>query len=88
MSFLSTAFIGFFAQIPKVGLHCHLLGVVRRERAPLSEAEIEGFYTRREKLKALLLVRRVREASLIKQPADLSRLVHLSRSIIRRGGLA
>jgi adenosine deaminase len=57
----------FLQRVPKMELHCHLLGSVRRQtftdfvrraslkalsdrvQAPLSEADIEAFYTRGEK---------------------------------------
>jgi adenosine deaminase len=75
----------FFERIPKVELHCHLLGSVRRStftelarraRAPLSDAEIEGFYTRGEKPVGVLRVLRALDALLLKTPDDLHRLVY------------
>jgi adenosine deaminase len=75
----------FLHAIPKAELHCHLLGSVRREtfaalarreRAPLSDAEIEAFYTRGEKPVGVLRVLRALDAWLIKQPADLHRLAY------------
>src|SRR3954471_825096 len=75
----------FLHAIPKAELHCHLLGTVRREtfaalakreRAPLSDAEIEAFYTRGEKPVGVLRVLRALDAWLIKQPADLHRLAY------------
>jgi adenosine deaminase len=75
----------FLHAIPKAELHCHLLGTVRREtfaalakreRAPLSDAEIEAFYTRGEKPVGVLRVLRALDAWLIRQPADLHRLAY------------
>ena len=75
----------FLHAIPKAELHCHLLGTVRRatftelahrERAPLSDEEIEAFYTRGEKPVGVLRVLRALDAWLIKQPADLHRLAY------------
>jgi adenosine deaminase len=73
----------FFRALPKVELHCHLLGTVqratltdwvRRERAPISMAEIESFYTRGEKPVGVLRVLRALERELMRQPEDLERL--------------
>jgi adenine deaminase len=73
----------FFRQIPKVELHCHLLGTIRqatfrslvqRERAPISNEEITAFYTRSEKPVGVLRVLRALDADLIKLPSDLYRL--------------
>src|SRR5260370_34331701 len=55
---ITPAHRAFFKAIPKVELHCHLLGAVRHQtfialaeksRAPLERAEIAAFYTRGEK---------------------------------------
>lgn len=73
----------FFRALPKVELHCHLLGTiqratltewVRRERAPISEAEIEAFYTRGEKPVGVLRVLRALEQQLMRHADDLGRL--------------
>jgi adenine deaminase len=73
----------FFRALPKVELHCHLLGTVqrttltewvKRERAPISEAEIEAFYTRGEKPVGVLRVLRALERQLMRHADDLARL--------------
>jgi len=75
----------FLHAIPKAELHCHLLGTVRRatftelakrERAPLSDDEIQAFYTRGEKPVGVLRVLRALDAWLLKSPADLHRLAY------------
>ncbi|MGH6627890.1 MAG: adenosine deaminase [Burkholderiaceae bacterium] len=74
---------GFLQAMPKVELHCHLLGTVRRDtfidlarrsRAPLSAAEIEAFYTRGDKPVGVLRVLRALDAQLLKTPDDLHRI--------------
>ena len=83
MSTLSTLPAAFFRALPKVELHCHLLGTVqratltdwvRRERASLSAEEIESFYTRGEKPVGVLRVLRALERELMRRPEDLERL--------------
>ncbi len=48
----------FFRALPKVELHCHLLGAVRRQTfaelafrpgSPVTAADVEAFYTRGDK---------------------------------------
>ena len=73
----------FLHGLPKVELHCHLLGTVqqstllewaRREKSQLSQADIEAFYVRGEKPVGVLRVLRALEQELLKTPADLYRL--------------
>ena len=61
----------FLHAMPKVELHCHLLGTVRRATfealvrragAPISMAEIESFYARGEKPVGVLRVLRALDA--------------------------
>lgn len=75
----------FVRALPKVELHCHLFGAVRRQtfselsaRAghPVSPEEIEAFYTRGEKPVGVLRVLRALDAVLIRQPDDLYRITH------------
>lgn len=64
----------FFRSIPKVELHCHLLGSVRRDTfvelarmhsAPLSDEEMEGFYRRGAKPVGVLRALRALERYLL-----------------------
>jgi len=80
---LATLPEAFFRELPKVELHCHLLGTVqratltdwvRRERAPISAAEIESFYVRGEKPVGVLRVLRALEQQLMRSAEDLARL--------------
>lgn len=75
----------FVRALPKVELHCHLFGAVRRQtfselsaRAghPVSAEEIEAFYTRGEKPVGVLRVLRALDAVLIRQPDDLYRITY------------
>jgi adenosine deaminase len=73
----------FFHALPKVELHCHLLGTVQRatltewvarEQAPISAEEIAAFYTRGDKPVGVLRVLRALETQLLRLPEDLARL--------------
>lgn len=73
----------FLHAMPKVELHCHLLGTVQRQtlldwarRAdyPISEEEVESFYIRGEKPVGVLRVLRALEQQLLQGPQDLYRL--------------
>ncbi len=75
----------FLARIPKVELHCHLLGtvrratfteLVRRAQAPISDEEIAAFYTRGDKPVGVLRVLRALDAWLLRTPDDLHRLTY------------
>jgi adenosine deaminase len=75
----------FFQAMPKVELHCHLLGAVRREtfialaergNAPIERAEIEAFYTRGEKPVGVLRVLRALDEHLLTRPDDLHRIAY------------
>lgn len=75
----------FLQALPKLELHCHLYGTVRRETfaalarregAPLTDAEIEAFYTRGDKPVGVLRVLRALDAWLIRRPDDLHRLTY------------
>jgi adenine deaminase len=73
----------FLRAMPKVELHCHLFGtvrkrtfedLVRRAGAPIAAAEIESFYTRGEKPVGVLRVLRALDTLLVKSPQDLGRI--------------
>ena len=73
----------FFHAIPKVELHCHLLGTVRRDtfielarraKAPLSDEEMQAFYTRGDKPVGVLRVLRALDQWLLRTPDDLARI--------------
>lgn len=73
----------FFHALPKVELHCHLLGTiqrttltdwVQREGLEISAAEIEAFYTRGDKPVGVLKVLRLLERQLLRSPDDLYRM--------------
>ncbi|VAW13372.1 Adenosine deaminase [hydrothermal vent metagenome] len=73
----------FCRLIPKVEIHCHLLGTIRRQTmlelnhragSPLPVSEIEGFYIRGDRPKGVLHIFRALDAKLIKTPDDLYRI--------------
>ena len=75
----------FFEAMPKVELHCHLLGAVRhqtfidlaeRGNAPIGRAEIDAFYTRGEKPVGVLRVLRALDEHLLTRPNDLHRIAY------------
>jgi len=75
----------FLQAIPKVELHCHLFGTVRkatfealnaRAGSPIAQVEIEGFYTRGEKPVGVLRVLRALDAELVRTPGDLYQLTY------------
>jgi adenosine deaminase len=75
----------FTHALPKVELHCHLLGTVRRSTfidlvrragAPISDAEIDVFYTRGERPVGVLRVLRALDALLIRSADDLHRITY------------
>ncbi|MEA1651109.1 adenosine deaminase [Nitrospirillum sp. BR 11164] len=75
----------FFRAMPKVELHCHLLGAVRpqtfadlaaKHGAPMSGAEIEAFYRRGAKPVGVLHVLRALERHLLLEPDDFRRIAY------------
>lgn len=83
MSSHSLTLEAFIQALPKVELHCHLFGTVRRRtfealnaRAgrPLPDDEISSFYTRGEKPVGVLRVLRALDAHLVRTPDDLYQL--------------
>lgn len=86
-----TPLLRFLRAIPKVEIHCHLLGTVREATflewtrraiakgggaAPLTEDEARAFYIRGEKPVGVLKALRALDAVLITQSDDLHRLVY------------
>jgi hypothetical protein len=74
----------FFRAIPKLELHCHLLGAVRHETfadlaarhgAPLTTAEIDAFYARGRKPVGVLHTLRALEQHILLAPEDFHRIV-------------
>lgn len=75
----------FFTALPKVELHCHLLGAVRHQtfidlaaksRAPIERTEIDSFYTRGEKPVGVLRVLRALDEHLLTDAQDLHRITY------------
>ncbi len=73
----------FLRAIPKVELHCHLLGTVRyetfldlaiRRNAPIARSEIDAFYERGEKPVGAIRVLRALDAHLLATSDDLYRI--------------
>jgi adenine deaminase len=75
----------FFVRLPKVELHCHLLGAVRREtfealvlkhQAALSREDVEGFYRREGRPTGVLRVLRALERHVLLEPDDFRRITY------------
>jgi adenosine deaminase len=71
--------------LPKMELHCHLLGTVRKATfedlvqaagAPISSEEIDAFYTRGEKPVGVLRVLRALDEWLLRSPDDFYRIAY------------
>ncbi len=82
---LTDAHRAFFTALPKVELHCHLLGAVRHEtfialaeksNAPIDREEIDAFYTRGEKPVGVLRVLRALDEHLLTHADDLHRIAY------------
>jgi adenine deaminase len=83
MSVAAPALESFLHAMPKLELHCHLFGSVRkatfedlnrRAGSPLEAQEIDGFYTRGDKPVGVLRVLRALDAMLVRGPEDLYRM--------------
>ena len=75
----------FLQKLPKVELHCHLYGAVRKEtfaamaarrKAPITDAQIDEYYTRARKPWPTNNVMRALDQYLVKQDDDLYRLAY------------
>jgi len=75
----------FFLEIPKIELHCHLLGAVRQDtfealatkhNAPIPAQDIRDFYTRGAKPTGVLRVLRALEQHLLLEPDDFRRIAY------------
>jgi adenosine deaminase len=73
----------FLQALPKVELHCHLYGTVRKEtfealcakhKVPYTQEQIDGFYTRPRKPWPTNNVLRALDDQLVREPDDLFRL--------------
>lgn len=82
---LTDAHMRLFHEMPKVELHCHLLGTVRKQtfidlvkksRAPISDEEINEFYTRGEKPVGVLRILRALDEHILTEADDIYRLVY------------
>ena len=70
----------FFRAIPKTELHCHLLGttqkstfedLVKESGAPITQEEIDGFFTRGDKPVGVLRIFRALEEHILIKPKRL-----------------
>lgn len=86
----------FVQAMPKMELHCHLFGAVRKQTfIDLSEQagnrvareDIEAFYTRGEKPVGVLRVLRALDAHLIQGPSDLHRITYEYLEDLHRHGV-
>ncbi|EPX79411.1 adenosine deaminase family protein [Litoreibacter arenae] len=73
----------YFAALPKVDIHCHLLGTIREEtlwdlaqqaRAPITRDEVADYFIRGEKPRGVLHAFRFMEEYVLTTPACLHRL--------------
>lgn len=80
---LTEAQTAFFETFPKAELHCHLLGTISKETfldlvresgAPVTQEQVNEFYTRGEKPVGVLRIFRALEAHILKDPAMLKRI--------------
>ncbi|PVA06779.1 adenosine deaminase family protein [Thalassorhabdomicrobium marinisediminis] len=75
----------FFQALPKVDIHCHLYGTIREETlwdmvqqvgAPISRADVAGYFIRGEKPKGVLHAFRFMEEHVFTRPEFLHRLTY------------
>ena len=82
---MTQAHMDFFSAIPKTELHCHLLGttqkatfedLVKESGAPVSQEEIDGFFTRGDKPVGVLRIFRALEEHILIKPEMLTRITY------------
>lgn len=82
---MTQAHMDFFSAIPKTELHCHLLGTtqkatfedfVKTSGAPVSQEEIDGFFTRGDKPVGVLRIFRALEEHILIKPEMLTRITY------------
>ena len=75
----------FLQRIPKIELHCHLLGTIRKQTmkelarkngSRTTDAEIDAFYVRGEKPVGVLHIFRELENHILQAPDDLRRITY------------
>jgi adenosine deaminase len=82
---VSESVVAFLRAMPKVDIHSHLLGTIRKatfldlieQRGfPISKAEVEDFYTRGDKPKGVLHILRALDQHILTDAESLHRLVY------------
>lgn len=82
---MTQAHMDFFSAVPKTELHCHLLGttqkttfedLVKASGAPVSQEEIDGFFTRGDKPVGVLRIFRALEEHILIKPEMLTRITY------------
>ena len=82
---MTQAHMDFFTAIPKTELHCHLLGttqkstfedLVKESAAPITQEEIDGFFTRGDKPVGVLRIFRALEEHILIKPEMLTRITY------------
>ena len=93
---LPEAWTDFFSRFPKAELHCHLLGtitkstfedLVRLSGAPVTQEEIDGFFTRGDKPVGVLRIFRALEAHILSRPEFLERIAYEHTVAVSRLGV-
>ncbi len=93
---LPEAWTDFFSRFPKAELHCHLLGtitkstfedLVRLSGAPVTQEEIDGFFTRGDKPVGVLRIFRALEAHILSRPEFLERIANEHTVAVSRLGV-
>lgn len=93
---LPEAWTDFFSRFPKAELHCHLLGtitkstfedLVRLSGAPVTQGEIDGFFTRGDKPVGVLRIFRALEAHILSRPEFLERIAYEHTVAVSRLGV-